>query len=122
MQDVIVGIPASRQMARRFVAGETLDDAIVAICTTNANRMLATLDFLGEHVHTEAEASVNADEYIQALQAIARTGVNSNVSIKLTAMGWAIYERSLLSECTAHRGSRAPIWAILCALTWKIRR
>ena len=90
MQDVIVGIPASRQMARRFVAGETLDDAIAAIRTTNANRMLATLDFLGEHVDTEAEASVNADEYIRALQAIARAGVNSNVSIKLTAMGLAI--------------------------------
>ena len=72
MQDVIVGIPASRQMARRFVAGETLDDAIAAIRTTNANRMLATLDFLGEHVDTEAEASVNADEYLRALQAIAR--------------------------------------------------
>ncbi len=90
MQDVIVGIPASRQMARRFVAGETLDDAIAAIRTTNANRMLATLDFLGEHVDAEAEASVNADEYIRALQAIARTRVNSNVSIKLTAMGLAI--------------------------------
>ena len=90
MQDIIVGIPASRQMARRFVAGETLDDAIAAIRATNANRMLATLDFLGEHVDTEAEARVNADEYIRALQAIARAGVNSNVSIKLTAMGLAI--------------------------------
>ena len=90
MQDIIVGIPASREMARRFVAGETLDDAIAAIRSTNANRMLATLDFLGEHVDTEAEASVNADEYLRALQAIARAGVNSNVSIKLTAMGLAI--------------------------------
>ena len=90
MQDVIVGIPASRQMARRFVAGETLDDAIAAIRATNTNHMLATLDFLGEHVDTEAEARVNADEYIRALQAIARAGVDSNVSIKLTAMGLAI--------------------------------
>ncbi len=90
MQDAIVGIPASRQVARRFVAGETLDDAIAAIRTTNANHMLATLDFLGEHVDTEAEAGVNADEYVRALQAIARSGVNSNVSIKLTAMGLAI--------------------------------
>lgn len=90
MQDLIVGIPTSRQMARRFVAGETLDDAIEAIRVTNANRMLATLDFLGEHVSSEAEASFNADEYIRALQAIARAGVTSNVSIKLTAMGMAI--------------------------------
>ncbi len=90
MQNVIVGIPTSRQMARRFIAGETLDEAIVAIRATNAHRMVATLDFLGEHVSTEAEASVNADEYVRALQAIARAGVTSNVSIKLTAMGLAI--------------------------------
>jgi proline dehydrogenase len=90
MQDLIVGIPTSRQMARRFVAGETLDDAIDAIRATNANRMLATLDFLGEHVNSETEATFNADEYIRALQAIAHAGVTSNVSIKLTAMGMAI--------------------------------
>lgn len=90
MQDLIVGMPISRQMARRFIAGETLDDAIQAIRATNASRMLATLDFLGEHVSTEAEAEGSAGEYIRALQAIGRAGVNANVSIKLTAMGLAI--------------------------------
>lgn len=90
MQDVIVGMPVSREMARRFIAGETLDDAIEAIRATNASRMLATLDFLGEHVDSEAEARANADEYIRALQAIRAAGVQSNISIKLTAMGLGV--------------------------------
>ena len=90
MQDLIVGLPISRRMARRFVAGETLPDAIDAIRVTNAAGMLATLDFLGEHVDSEAEARVNADEYIRALHAIHQAGVDANVSIKLTGMGLAV--------------------------------
>lgn len=90
MQEIIVGVPISRRMARRFVAGETLADAIDAIRATNALGMAATLDFLGEHVSTEAEARTNADEYIRALQAIQETGVDANISIKLTAMGLAV--------------------------------
>jgi proline dehydrogenase len=90
MQKIIVGIPISRRMARRFVAGETLADAIEAIRATNGAGLLATLDYLGEHVNNQAEASVNADEYIHALQAIQQTGVDANISIKLTAMGLAV--------------------------------
>lgn len=90
MQDLIVGIPVSRRMARRFVAGETLEDGIAAIRSVNANGMLATVDYLGEHVTNEAEATVNADEYIRALQAIKQAGVAANVSVKLTAMGLAV--------------------------------
>ena len=90
MQEIIVGIPLSRQMARRFVAGETLADAIAAIRASNDAGLMATLDFLGDHVTSQAEASANADEYIRALQAIHASGVDSNISIKLTAMGLAV--------------------------------
>ncbi len=93
MQEIIVGVPVSRRMARRFVAGETLADAIDAIRATNAAGMLATLDFLGEHVNSQAEASANADEYVRALQAIQEASVDSNISIKLTAMGLAVDDR-----------------------------
>lgn len=90
MQDVIVALPVTRRMAQRFIAGETLADALAAIRATNASGMLATLDYLGEHVTSEAEAANNAAEYIRALHAIQEAGLNSNVSIKLTAMGLAI--------------------------------
>jgi len=111
LQDVIVGVPISRQVARRFVAGEALDDAIAAIRATNAARMLATLDFLGEHVSQESEARANADEYLRALQAIHASGVNANISIKLTAMGLGIDDEFCyqnvrrLAECAAALGN-----------------
>ena len=56
VQDLIVRIPASRRMARRFVAGETLADAIAAVLSLNDQGMLATLDHLGENVTSEHEA------------------------------------------------------------------
>lgn len=90
LQSLIVGFPVSRRAARRFIAGERLEDAIDAIRATNATGMAATLDFLGEHVDSEAEARVNADEYIRALHAIHEAGVDANISIKLTAMGLAV--------------------------------
>ncbi|MCX7707732.1 MAG: proline dehydrogenase family protein [Anaerolineae bacterium] len=87
LQDLIVRFPVSRRMARRFVAGETLEDAIAAVKTLNAQGMMATLDHLGENVTSEAEACAAADEYLTALEAIFATQVNCNVSIKLTQMG-----------------------------------
>ena len=87
LQNLIVQVPISRQMARRFVAGETLEEAIAAVQSLNAQGMLATLDHLGENVATEAEALASADEYLVALDALFAAKVNSNVSVKLTQMG-----------------------------------
>lgn len=88
LQDLIVRIPVSRKMARRFVSGETLEEAIEAVCGLNRQGMLATLDHLGENVASKEEAISAADEYLIALDAIAESGVNSNVSVKLTQMGF----------------------------------
>ena len=87
LQDLIVTVPLARKMARRFVPGETLDDAIRAVRQLNEQGMLATLDHLGENVATVAEAVAAADEYLIALDALHAAGVQSNVSIKLTQMG-----------------------------------
>ncbi len=87
LQDLIVSIPVSRRMARRFVAGETLAEAIAVVLDLNDQGMLATLDHLGESVSTEAEAMAAADEYLLALEALHIAGARSNVSVKLTQMG-----------------------------------
>lgn len=86
-QDMIVAVPASRRAARRFVAGEQLEDAVVAIRQLNNQGILATVDFLGEYVSSETEARNNADEYLRLLDAIAAHGLQAHVSVKLTAMG-----------------------------------
>lgn len=87
LQQAIVRIPVSRRMALRFVAGESLTDAITAVRELNAHGIRATLDHLGENVTTEAEATAAADQYLIALEAIQRSHLNSNVSVKLTHMG-----------------------------------
>jgi proline dehydrogenase len=87
LQDLIVRVPASRRVARRFVAGETLEDAIQAVQSLNGQGMLATLDHLGENVANEAEALAAADEYLLALDALFAARANANVSVKLTQMG-----------------------------------
>lgn len=87
LQDLIVRVPISRKMARRFVSGETLDEAIDAVRELNRAGMIATLDHLGENVASQAEAVAAADEYLVLLDAIDESGVKSNVSVKLTQMG-----------------------------------
>lgn len=77
----------ARRAARRFVAGETVDDAIAAIRELNAQGIVATLDHLGENVETLDDARRATDDYLKVLDAIGASGVQSHVSVKLTALG-----------------------------------
>ena len=87
LQNAVVHIPFSRRMARRFVAGESLPDALAVVQQLNAQGVAATLDHLGENVASEDEAWTAANEYLLALDAIYLADADSNVSIKLTQMG-----------------------------------
>ncbi len=73
--------------ASRFVAGDTLEEAIEVIRNLNAEGMVATIDHLGESVEDPDQARAAAKEYLVALDKIQASGVNSNVSVKLTQMG-----------------------------------
>jgi proline dehydrogenase len=79
--------PLARRFANRFVAGESLETALDAVRRLNAKGISATLDLLGESVHNEAEARAAGREYIRMLEEIDRQQLDSNVSVKLTAMG-----------------------------------
>ena len=74
-------------MARRFVAGKTPEAALRAVRKLNEHNISATLDILGENVTNRQEAARAADAYINLLDRIAKAGVDSNVSLKLTMMG-----------------------------------
>jgi proline dehydrogenase len=73
--------------ATRFVAGETIADAVRAVAAANREGILATLDHLGESVDDRRAADAAAESYLAILDAIATSGVRSNVSLKLTMMG-----------------------------------
>ncbi len=78
---------ATRAVSRRFVAGEALDEAIEATRTLNQRGMHVSLDHLGENVSDAKEATSAAQDYINILDRIKQTGVDANISIKLTAVG-----------------------------------
>lgn len=76
-----------RRAARRFVAGETIEEAIAVTRDLNAQGIVATLDHLGENVETLDDARRATDDYLKVLDAIGTSGVKSHVSVKLTALG-----------------------------------
>jgi proline dehydrogenase len=78
---------STRRMARRFVAGETLEEAIDAARACNKAGMSATLDYLGENVSTIADAQRARDAYINIFERIAQEKLDANVSCKLTQLG-----------------------------------
>ena len=91
----------ARKFASRFVAGETVDTAVAAARELNRKRITASLDLLGESITQESEAVQARDVYLQMLDRIAQGGVDANVSVKLTQMGFDISEDLCLANMSA---------------------
>ena len=89
---VVAAIPAVpkpivRYFAGRYIAGETVQDAITTVRALNAEGVCATLDVLGEDITSRDEAVASREQSNQVLHAIAREKLDSNLSIKLTSLG-----------------------------------
>ena len=82
----------ARKFAARFVAGETIEEAVRAAHELGDRGIKASLDLLGESVEAEAEAVAARDQYLAMLDQMAAQGVEVNVSVKLTQMGLDIGE------------------------------
>ena len=80
------------RVARRYVAGPSLADAVVTVRRLNGEGAMATVDVLGEEVSERSLAARAADDYIAVLEAIAREKLDANVSIKPTMFGLKIDE------------------------------
>ena len=99
----------SRRVAQRFVAGETLDDAIGAARILNAAGFPVSLDLLGENVLDRDGAVRAAETYVAMFDRIATEKLDGNISLKLTQLGLdldpALCEASLLkiADCAAAR-------------------
>ena len=77
----------ARRLSARFVAGETLEEALAVAGKLNAEGIAVTLDHLGESVSTLTEAAEARDVYLRALDALNSGGIQGNVSLKLTQFG-----------------------------------
>src|SRR2546423_10115382 len=73
-----------RGLAQRYVAGEELGDGIVVAQALNTQRLLVSLDHLGESVTSVAAAERAVSAYLEAIEALAHEEVEGNVSLKLT--------------------------------------
>ena len=86
-QRFVTGFGPARRVARRFVAGETRQEALDVIRKLNGMGMLVTLDYLGEHVVEREAALDNVREYQEVLADITAADLKSGISLKLSAMG-----------------------------------
>ena len=99
----------SRRMARRFVPGEALDDAVAAVRELNSRGRPCSLDCLGESVTSEAEARRAAETYLGIFDRIAAEHLDCNVSLKLTQLGLDISEplcEDLFAKIAAHAAAQ----------------
>jgi proline dehydrogenase len=81
------GMRSPASFARRFVAGETIDEAIRAAREVEAQGLLQTLDYLGEGITTLAGAEAATRDYLRIIDAVLESGIDRNLSIKLTQLG-----------------------------------
>jgi proline dehydrogenase len=79
--------PVVRRISARYIAGEELDDALRVVRRLNDEGKLATIDVLGEETANADEARAIAAAYRETFEAIERGRLDSNVSVKLTALG-----------------------------------
>ncbi|OBZ10915.1 proline dehydrogenase family protein [Bacillus sp. FJAT-26390] len=79
-----------KKLASKFIAGETLEEALKEIDALGKLGIMATLDHLGEGIRDISEASVYKEQYLKLIEGIAACKANSNVSLKPTQMGLAL--------------------------------
>lgn len=81
------GMAPGGGFARRFIAGETIEEAVAAVQPLRGQGLLLTLDYLGESVSSTAEAAAAAADYVTIIGAIVASGIERNISLKLTQLG-----------------------------------
>jgi proline dehydrogenase len=84
------GMRRPGSFARRFIAGETVEEAIAAARTVEATGLTQTLDYLGESVSSMAEADLATRSYLGVIDTIAKAGIGRNISLKLTQLGLTV--------------------------------
>src|SRR5262249_40227150 len=83
----IVPRPLVRHFADRYMAGETLADAVRTVQALNAQGLMATIDVLGEFIRDRSEADATVQQYVAVLDAIKQDALEASISVKLSALG-----------------------------------
>ena len=92
------GMRKPTSFARRFIAGETVQEAIETAANVQGRGLLVTLDLLGESVFNLEEADVATRSYLRVIDAIVASGIERNISLKLTQLGLDVDKASAVDN------------------------
>jgi proline dehydrogenase len=92
------GMRHPSSFARRFIAGESIEEAIAAAREVEGRGFLQTLDYLGESVTSLAAADAATREYLRIIDAVVASGIGRNLSLKLTQLGLDVDRASAIDN------------------------
>jgi proline dehydrogenase len=105
----VIPRPVVRRISRRYIAGDTLEEAVAVIRDLNARGCVATIDLLGESTESKADAARTLRDYKRVVEALEEHDLRSGISIKLTGLGLNLSEelcRANLEEIVEYAGAR----------------
>lgn len=101
--------PVVRRISRRYIAGDTLEEAVAAVRDLNRSGCVATIDLLGESTESKADAAQTLRDYEKVIDALDEHNLESGISVKLTGLGLTINEelcRANLEEIVSYAGEK----------------
>ena len=101
--------PVVKKISSRYIAGDTLEEAVQTVRSLNREGCLATVDLLGEGTESKADAAAKLRDYKEVVDALDEHGLDSGISIKLTGLGLTLNEelcRANVEEIVRYAGER----------------
>jgi proline dehydrogenase len=105
----VIPRPIVRRISRRYIAGDTLDEAVETVRSLNERGCVATIDLLGESTESKTDAAAKLRDYKRVIDALDEHGLDSGISVKLTGLGLTLSEelcRANLEEIVEYAGAR----------------
>jgi len=105
----IVPRPLVRRISRRYIAGDTIGEAVKTVRDLNRRGCVATIDVLGESTQSKADAAATLRDYKRVIDELDEHDLDSGISVKLTGLGLTLNEelcRSNLEEIVEYAGAR----------------
>jgi proline dehydrogenase len=105
----VIPRPIVKRISSRYIAGDTLEDAISTVRELNGRGCVATIDLLGESTESKADAAATLKDHKKVVDAIDEHGLKSGISVKLTGLGLTLSEelcRANLEEIVEYAGAR----------------
>jgi len=105
----VVPRPIVRRISRRYIAGDTLDEAVETVRDLNRQGCVATIDVLGESTESKADAATTLRDYKRVIDALDEHDLRSGISVKLTGLGLTLDEglcRANLEEIVEYAGAK----------------